>query len=394
MLIAGFDAGEPVAAIAQKVVAHFAILDHVKGFGQGPQSEDHFEVHVVGNGLIAGKVLNAAQEFATNALHEMVFHGLESLLKACLKLWVLQLLDGFEVLIKFFGFGDAQADGVDSRIVEGENVVEADGAERLGEFDEFGRRVVEFAAFVCWTDDEQSHVVIFGGIEAGVIAAIDEVPVQVHVVEGVAADGVGDVLAEAVGGKSNAADFAAPLVFFDDLHAAAISEDPIGVLGKVEAVKSEEVDALHLEQFKAQVEILFEVFGVFGGADFGLKDKIFAFEALEGEAELVLTGAVASCRFDVATAHRQAFVEDVLDVFLVGWIEFFWFWSRPIHLVAHASRTEDGHVDFGAAKASSDHEGLCFSMQKSEPLMFPMKNQRSRFSRNGATGKAMKKRGV
>ena len=53
--LGGVEAGEPVAAVAQEVVAHCAVALHVEGFGEVAEPEHDGEVHFAGGVLPFGE---------------------------------------------------------------------------------------------------------------------------------------------------------------------------------------------------------------------------------------------------------------------------------------------------------------------------------------------------
>ncbi|MFM2432641.1 MAG: hypothetical protein RLZZ511_3855 [Cyanobacteriota bacterium] len=70
----------------------------------------------------------------------------------------IEQVQGLHVLIKVTGLGRTEAEGMDFRVAEAEEIVEYHGTERRTEIDEFRRWGVEMTAFVRGADDEYPHV--------------------------------------------------------------------------------------------------------------------------------------------------------------------------------------------------------------------------------------------
>ena len=91
-------------------------------------------------------------------------------------------------------------------ISQTEQIIENDGVERGGQFDQPLRRRVQVPTFVCGTDDEHSHVVLMRSGNRRLVVLPDEIPVQVHVIEGVSLNRFHNHISVPMGGKTDMTD--------------------------------------------------------------------------------------------------------------------------------------------------------------------------------------------
>ena len=89
--------------------------------------------------------------------------------------------------------------------------------------------------------------------------------------------------------------------------------------------------------------------------DFCLQDQARARKTWQGQAQLAFRRAVAVGRFDMADAQFQGPLDRGLQIGLVLCRHFFQRYVLPLVLVTHPTAAEDGHIEFGTAKTSSDH---------------------------------------
>ena len=88
--------------------------------------------------------------------------------------------------IKILRARGSHADGVDPWILETEQIVEHDRVQRGAKLKQTLGRAVQMPTFICGADDEHAHVLCTGCIERRVVVLTDEIPVQIHIVEGTA----------------------------------------------------------------------------------------------------------------------------------------------------------------------------------------------------------------
>src|SRR5579863_3430090 len=124
---------------------------------------------------------------------------------------------------------------------EAVKVVENHGREGRAEFDEFGRRFVEFAAFVVGADDEDAHVAFAGGGYGGPVQVVDEIPVEIDVIEFAGGNGVENDIGGGVRGEADETDATIALELASRGEAAVFADGKIEEVAIVDAMQGEEV---------------------------------------------------------------------------------------------------------------------------------------------------------
>lgn len=82
---------------------------------------------------------------------------------------------------------------------------------------------------------------------------------------------------------------------------------------------------------------------------------MIARDVRQDQAELSFGGPVHARGFDVVDAEFEGVADGFPEVLLIGGGDVFFGDVLPFVDVAHSAAGEDGHGDFGAAKASVDH---------------------------------------
>lgn len=167
--VSGFLPREPVPGVPDEVVAHLAEIDHVEAFGEGPQTQDFSNVDLAGNVVGMRKpfvpvVSPLGAEFFFQCLEYPGFNFPKQ------RKLFFQPLDGGNVFDEVRRARSADGQRVYVGISQAEQVVEGHGRKRPAEVNEFGRRLVEHAAFIDGADDEHAHILRDGGVDGGAVA--------------------------------------------------------------------------------------------------------------------------------------------------------------------------------------------------------------------------------
>ena len=208
--LVGLVAGEPVAAVAEQVVAHLAVFEHVEGKGEIAQAQDPRDVDAAGGLVPFGQAdVPGGRPFdAEDALHLFVKAALDGLDEFG---GLVEFVDGFHVDIEILGSGDAATQRMDLGAGEAEQAVEHHGVQRGGEPLELGAGLEQQAAFFVRADDVDAHVALVGLEDGGPVALEDIEPVEVDGLEGVGLDGLDDDVVGSVCGEAEVADAALAL---------------------------------------------------------------------------------------------------------------------------------------------------------------------------------------
>ncbi len=118
------------------------------------------------------------------------------------------------MLVKIRGLRCAQTQRMHLRMAKAKQIVEHHWTEWLAQLYESLRWTVQIAAFVRRADDEDAHIALSSGFNRSPVVLKDVVPVNIHIVEQVAFNGVDNHLGRTMGREANMTNFALCLSAF------------------------------------------------------------------------------------------------------------------------------------------------------------------------------------
>ncbi len=142
---------------------------------------------------------------------------------------------------------------------------------------------------------------------------------------------------------------------FEGLQAAAGLDRPLAYLAVVDAVEGQQVDFLRGEPFAGFLEAGQELLARFRRSDLGLQDDPVAGQLGQDQADLIFARAVPAGGFDVYHAGLDGAVQAGGEVGLLVVGDLVGFVGLPGRLESHPAGGQNGHVQFGLAKASILH---------------------------------------
>ena len=347
-------AREPVIGIAEHVVAKLRPLGQFQGLGVGPDAQDLHQVHLARHGHEFRKpgppaAAPLSPEHAFHFLTQTAVDGLHRLSR------LLVMFETGDVLIEIRRFGRTQRQGMHFRTGQAVEVVELHGRQRRTQRTHLGQLEVEFSALVIRADDEDSHVALGRLGHADAVEVVHEVPVQVDVIELIAADGLGNHIRRGVGAKAHVTNPSLALELPADLHAAALAKRLVQVLAVVDAVNGQQVHVVLLQVGHGGLEGLEELLRGRLGHDLRLKDDRLARVLRQHRPQLHLRGSIAPSRLDVVNTQFHGASDGRLEIGLAGGGHLVPRNVRPRLLVAHAAAGKDRHLDSGPAKTTVLH---------------------------------------
>ena len=254
-------------------------------------------------------------------------------------------------------------------------VVELHGCQRCAQCAHLGQLKVEFSALVIRADDKDPHVALGRLRHADAVEVVHEVPVQVDVIELIAADGLGDHIRRGVGAKAHVTNPSLALKLATNLHAAALAKRLVQVLAVVDAVNGQQVHVVLLQVGHGGLEGLQKLPGGRLGHDLRLKDDRLARILRQHRPQLHLRRTVAASGLDVMDSQLHGAGNGRLQIGLPRSNHLIPGDIRPRLLLAHAAAGKDRHLDSGPAKTTVLH-GLRECLLRCPPanpdLVFPI----------------------
>ena len=348
-------AREPVIGIAQHVVAELRPLGQLQRLRIGPDAEDFHQIDLARHGHEFRKPgpPAAAPLRPQHAFHFFTQTAVDGLHRLGRLLVVLKAGD---VLVEIGRFGRTQRQGMHLRTGQAVEVVELHGRQWLTQRTHLGQLEVEFPALVIRTDDEDSHVALGRLGHADAVEVVHEVPVQVDVIELIAANRLGNHIRRRMGAEAHMTHAPLALELPANLQASAFAERFVEVLAVVDAMDGQQVHVVLLQVCHGRLEGLEELPRSRLGHDLGLEDHRLARILRQHRPQLHLRRTVAASGLDVMDAQFHGAGDGRFEIGLTGGGHLVPRNIRPRLLVAHAAAREDGHLNSGPAKTTVLHE--------------------------------------
>ena len=171
-----------MAALTQKVVTHFGVVDQVVGNSQIVQTQNLAEVGLLRALAPVGdpSVPVCAPLGRVGVIPESCEFFLDGGEEGG---GLIELGQRAKVFIEVSRPRSTDGQGVNPRVPQAEEGVEFHRAQRGGGLGQFGGRLVEHSALVIWANDKDAHIVLFCRGERGGMLLKNKVPVQVDVIE-------------------------------------------------------------------------------------------------------------------------------------------------------------------------------------------------------------------
>ena len=273
--ICGVLAGEPMVRMAEQVIPHFSPGDQIERLGVSPQAQDFENVDLAGHIHVLRQPFGPALApfRAEHPLHlqaQPPLNGFDYLGDPVV------VFERAHMLVEIPGPGHAATKRVHLRSRQAIQVVKLHRCQRRAQFHQFLRRLVELATFVVGADDEYAHVPRLGGFDRRPVQVVHEIPMQVHVVELPAVDGVEDNVGGGMSGEADEAGAAFLLELARGGQAAAFAERELEELAVIDAVQRQQVHVIQPQILERRVERAQEFLGGGLGSDLGLDDDFLA----------------------------------------------------------------------------------------------------------------------
>ena len=203
-------------------------------------------------------------------------------------------------------------------------------------------------------DNKDPHVMLGSRLDGTPIRSIHEIPVEVHIVEGIGGNDLLDQIARSVRRESK--EGGPPLM--DDLprgfEGTTGADCLLPALPVIDSVNGEKINMSQLQVAHRLIESRAKVSGG-GGSDLGLDDHLPAGEKGEDFSKLNLRSAVATSGLDMVNAGGERLADALLEVGLSLGRDPVGILVVPTVLVAHPPAGENGHLEARLTKSSSNH---------------------------------------
>ena len=177
---------------------------------------------------------------------------------------------------KSVGTSRAATQGVNLWPAQAVKVIELHGRQRPAKLHHFGWWIIKFTALVVGADDENPHVALVCGLDAGPIEIIHEIPMEVHVIELLAGNRLVDDIGRGVGGEAEEANTTFALELPRGRHTTVLLQRPSKQFALVDAVQCEQIDVVEPEIVHGLVKSLQELVRVLKRRDLGLDNDLVA----------------------------------------------------------------------------------------------------------------------